>query len=73
MAHKKEMEVYLNLKDQREKAWEEKERRRIAATKIQAWWRGNMVRHKLGPFNPNKKYRKGKKDKKGKKGKRAKK
>lgn len=35
-----------------------------AAIRLQAWWRGMMVRHKLGPFKPSKKTSKGKKGKK---------
>lgn len=31
------------------------------ATRIQAWWRGQMVRHKLGPYRPKKGKKKGKK------------
>ncbi len=34
-----------------------------AAIRVQAWWRGMLVRHKLGPFKP-KKADKGKKKKK---------
>ena len=38
------------------------------AIRIQAWWRGIMVRHKLGPFKVKKSAKKsGKKGKKGKK------
>lgn len=36
-----------------------------ASIKIQAWWRGTMVRKKLGPFKPKPKKDKGKKAKKG--------
>lgn len=48
----------------------EKLRRLKAATRIQAWWRGVMVRRCLGPFKKQKKKGKGKKGKeKGLKGK----
>jgi len=39
-----------------------------ACTKIQAWWRGIMVRKQLGPYKVKKKGKKGKKSGKGKKG-----
>jgi len=39
-----------------------------ACTKLQAWWRGIMVRRQLGPYKPKKKGKKGKKSAKGKKG-----
>ncbi|GBN74573.1 hypothetical protein AVEN_41538-1, partial [Araneus ventricosus] len=57
--------------DRKEKEMEkerEKERlrRRMAATLIQAHWRGTMVRKHLGPYKIEKKKKK-KKDKKGKK------
>lgn len=35
-----------------------------AAIRIQAWWRGMMVRHKLGPFKQKKSKGKGKGKKK---------
>jgi len=35
-----------------------------AAIRLQAWWRGMLVRHKLGPFKAKKKSAKGKKGKK---------
>lgn len=58
-------------KANRERKRKEEERLEMLnkkATKIQAWWRGMMVRHKLGPFNPKKgKKGKGKEKKPGKK------
>ncbi|XP_055937551.1 dynein regulatory complex protein 9-like isoform X3 [Argiope bruennichi] len=42
-------------------------KRRLAATLIQAYWRGTMVRKHLGPYKIKKPKKKGKKDKKGKK------
>ena len=39
--------------------------RELAATiRLQAWWRGMLVRHQLGPFKPQTKKPKKKKDKK---------
>eukprot|EP00730_Choanoeca_flexa_P000379 TRINITY_DN10176_c0_g1_i1.p1 TRINITY_DN10176_c0_g1~~TRINITY_DN10176_c0_g1_i1.p1 ORF type:complete len:386 (+),score=132.43 TRINITY_DN10176_c0_g1_i1:901-2058(+) len=38
-----------------------------AAIRLQAWWRGMLVRHKLGPFKVKKSAKKGKKGKKKKK------
>ena len=40
-----------------------------AAVRVQAWWRGLMVRHKLGPFKGSGGKKSAKKGKKGKKGK----
>ncbi|XP_002154128.2 dynein regulatory complex protein 9 isoform X1 [Hydra vulgaris] len=40
---------------------------KIACSKIQAWWRGIMVRQQLGPFKPKKKKKGTKGKKKGKK------
>jgi len=52
---------------------EQEEEELNAATKIQSWWRGTMVRKQLGPYSKKKK-KKGKKGKKsGKKGKKGKK
>ena len=39
-----------------------------ACVKVQAWWRGIMVRRQLGPYRIKKKGKKGKKSGKGKKG-----
>jgi hypothetical protein len=38
-----------------------------AAIRIQAWWRGQLVRHQLGPFKAKKSSAKKKKGGKGKK------
>ena len=43
-----------------------------AAVRIQAWWRGMLVRHKLGPFRSGKKSGKKKGGKKGGGGKKKK-
>eukprot|EP00055_Hartaetosiga_balthica_P010748 m.46927 g.46927 ORF g.46927 m.46927 type:complete len:388 (-) comp7297_c0_seq1:969-2132(-) len=55
--------------DRKKKLKQEEEAKRVlletaAAIRVQAWWRGMLVRHKLGPF----KQKKGKSSKKGKKG-----
>ena len=49
-------------RDRQRKQAQQAVRDMAAAVKIQAWWRGMLVRHKLGPFA-------GKKKGKGKKGK----
>ncbi|GLV39078.1 uncharacterized protein CBL_06129 [Carabus blaptoides fortunei] len=55
-------------RERKRKEEERLEMLRKNATKIQAWWRGMMVRHKLGPYNPKKgKKGKGKDKKAGKK------
>lgn len=54
------MNEYKNYKIEQERIRQELERKNLAATIIQAWWRGTMVRKGFG------KYRK-KKEKKGKK------
>lgn len=64
--HGKEIAEFLIFKENKRIEEETEALRNAAATKIQAWWRGLMVRLKLGPFNPNPKKKK-KKDKKGKK------
>ncbi|KAL0269275.1 UNVERIFIED_CONTAM: hypothetical protein PYX00_007071 [Menopon gallinae] len=59
----KEMEDYLKFKEER-RAEEERERFiNECATKIQAWWRGTMVRKGLGPYKRRKKAPKDKKKK----------
>lgn len=55
-------------RDRQRKQAQQAVRDMAAAVKIQAWWRGMLVRHKLGPFA-----KKGKKGKGGKKGKKKKK
>ncbi|XP_050309037.1 dynein regulatory complex protein 9-like [Anthonomus grandis grandis] len=55
-----QIDSYKEYKKEQEKLRKEKEKKDKAATKIQAWWRGEMVRKGLG------KYKK-RKDKKGKK------
>ena len=48
-------------KDEKERLRKEAEREleeQKACTKIQAWWRGIMVRKQLGPYKPKKKGKK---------------
>lgn len=54
-----EIDSYQDYKKEQEKKRLEKERKDGAATKIQAWWRGTMVRRGFGKYK--------KKDKKSKK------
>lgn len=54
-----EIDSYCEYKLEQEKKRLEKERKDAAATKIQAWWRGTMVRRGFGKYK--------KKEKKGKK------
>lgn len=55
-------------KEQARRKAEQEEEELNAATKLQSWWRGTMVRKQLGPYSKKKK-KKGKKGKKsGKKG-----
>lgn len=70
--HKKEIEDWLDYKEKKRIKDEIFAEQTEAAIKIQAWWRGCMVRHQLGPYNPNPK-RKRKKDQKGKDKKKGKK
>lgn len=60
--HRKAIENYLEFKETAKREAEYLQMLENMATRIQAWWRGLMVRLKLGPFNP----KKGKKGKKGK-------
>lgn len=62
----KAIEEWLKYKNQKRKEEAELLKCEIAATRIQAWWRGVMVRRCLGIYRKKKK--KGK-DKKGKRGK----
>ncbi|XP_067014023.2 dynein regulatory complex protein 9 [Anabrus simplex] len=68
-ARQVEIQEFLEYKEAKRLKEEEEELRIKMAIRIQAWWRGTMVRRGLGP------YRKKKKDKKGsaKKGKKKKK
>lgn len=60
----KEIEDYLEYKEEKKRKAEELARLNKEATKIQAWWRGTMVRRGLGPYK--KKKPKGKAAKSGK-------
>lgn len=55
-------------KERKRKEAERELEEQKACTKLQAWWRGIMVRRQLGPYKPKKKGKKGKKGAKGKKG-----
>lgn len=48
----------LNEKEAKRKEKELQERIHKSAIKIQAWWRGVMVRRKLGPYRPAEKKKK---------------
>lgn len=54
------MNDYKQYKIEQKRIKMEKERQNNAATKIQAWWKGTMVRRGLGKFR-KKKEKKGKK------------
>lgn len=56
----KQMNDYKQYKIEQERKREELERKNLAATRIQAWWRGTMVRKGFGKFR-KKKEKKGKK------------
>lgn len=61
LKREEQIEAYKLYKVEQEKKRLEKERKDKAATKIQAWWRGTMVRKGLGKYK--KKEKKGKKKK----------
>lgn len=44
------MDEYLADKECRKKEYEHHQFLQVEATKIQAWWRGVMVRRYIGPF-----------------------
>lgn len=46
----KEIEDYLATKEDLRRSKEREEYLNKMATKIQAWWRGTMVRRHLGPY-----------------------
>lgn len=54
--HKREQEIinYKNYKLKMEEERAEMEKRHKAATKIQAWWRGTMVRKGFGQYKKKK-------------------
>ncbi|XP_026669378.1 dynein regulatory complex protein 9 [Ceratina calcarata] len=58
------IDAYLAEKEAVERARERRERMEKSAIKIQAWWRGVMVRRKLGPYRPAEKKKKRPKTKK---------
>lgn len=65
--HKHEIKEYLKLKEIRHQEEERLRRNNLAATRLQAWWRGVMVRRCLGKFSKKKGGKKDKDKKKGKK------
>lgn len=58
------MKEYIEERTAREKAYELECYRHKMATKIQAWWRGTMVRRHLGPYKLDKKQKSKEKGKK---------
>ncbi|KZC12263.1 IQ domain-containing protein G [Dufourea novaeangliae] len=63
--HKQEfIDTCLTEKEALRKETEQKERERSGAIRIQAWWRGVMVRRKLGPYRPEEKKKRRAKTKK---------
>lgn len=58
---------YRNEKDKEKRKAEQEKFELEASVKIQAWWRSQMLRHKLGPHGKKKKKKKGKGKGKGKK------
>lgn len=48
--HEGEMRSWLTFKKERAARLAREERSRRAATRVQAWWRGVMVRRALGTF-----------------------
>lgn len=57
----REINKYLEERAERERLAQLAFHRKVNATKIQAWWRGTMVRWQLGDYDPNKKKKKGRK------------
>lgn len=53
--HDKKMKDWEHFKDEREKARQYRLKMTNAATVLQAWWRGLLVRMQLGPYKPAKK------------------
>ncbi|XP_076754147.1 uncharacterized protein LOC143425320 isoform X2 [Xylocopa sonorina] len=52
------IDTYLAEKEAVRSEMEQRERMQKSAIKIQAWWRGVMVRRKLGPYRPAEKKKK---------------
>lgn len=48
--HEGEMRAWLTFKRERAARLAREARNRNAATRVQSWWRGEMVRRGLGPF-----------------------
>ncbi|KAF2904088.1 hypothetical protein ILUMI_02083 [Ignelater luminosus] len=65
--HKREIKEYLKLKEIRRQEEELLQKRNLAATRLQAWWKGVMVRKGIGKFSKKKGGKKDKDKKKGKK------
>lgn len=65
----KEIKICAESRKEREKQMAFADMQLRSAIKIQAWWRGTMVRKGLGPFKKKKKSKPPKASKKGKKGK----
>ncbi|KAJ8872182.1 hypothetical protein PR048_025784 [Dryococelus australis] len=59
-----EIAEYMAVKEERERRYAHEERLREAATRIQAWWRGTIVRRGLGPYKRRRTREKGKAGKK---------
>lgn len=53
--HSDEMKAYMEERKTREHKQEMQQHINEMATKIQAWWRGTMVRRHLGPYKVDKK------------------
>lgn len=49
------MKDWINFKEEREKARLYREKMTKSAIIVQAWWRGLLVRRKLGPYKVAKK------------------
>jgi hypothetical protein len=52
--HKKELREWREFCHQRQLAYEKLQHEIAMATKIQAWWRGTMVRRGFGPYKKKK-------------------
>ncbi|XP_028165941.1 dynein regulatory complex protein 9-like isoform X1 [Ostrinia furnacalis] len=46
------IKLWVDFKDERERARLYREKMHNAATVVQAWWRGLLVRNQLGPYKP---------------------
>ncbi|XP_043272441.1 dynein regulatory complex protein 9 [Venturia canescens] len=52
------IDTYIAEKERARRLKKREERRRDCAIRIQAWWRGLMVRRKLGPYRPDERKKK---------------